>query len=478
MISYSITITAIEPLVLRQGMGSETRSDTVDFISGNKILGILAGNCYRKLSEDQNDDILLALFHDSTVRYGNAYPLHKGKVCYPVPASLKLQDGRYTYTPTEGFKKNKAKDGYIYEDANGKLRLVKVSKGERLKSARDSKTRGSKDEAIYLYGFVKRGTQFKGQIQIFEDGFEKREILISYIEKLKGIHYLGTSKGEFGRSHIELEKDIIAEDDEQNPNLEIKVYAFTDLVFLNMFGAYTTRPSAKMLGFEQAKIDYVKSSITFEQIQFYNGKRQAPDASRLAIKRGSVFVLKGNHMTWDPQILKSGVGIHQQEGFGQVLLNPGFLEESRVFEDTMSFVQQVEITLGQLVSEDSKETDKYDIIAFEKILQARHELAEKEAESYKKAEDFIKKNELVFKSMTKNQWGAVRQKATLAIRAAQPKEILLDYLLTGKDALLRDRANQNWKGKALKTFKEFLENKDSTVEDVLKISVEMPKRNN
>lgn len=461
MKQYIITITAKEPLVLRTQSGSETRSDVVDYISGAKLLGLLAKECYTTL-KGKDQDTLYQLFHSGNVRYGNAYPVNENTLGMPVPFSLykeknDAEETILTFSPVT-HKKKQQKAGYI-TTSDGNVSLFTLPMGERLKSARDPdlEKRRSKDESMYLYSYLERGIVFQSTITVKEPKGSIREAIL----KLQGQHYIGTSKGEFGRIEIKISEPTVNPILVLEKDFQLKVYAVSDLIFLNKVGSYTTTLTPEMFGIENAELDLKASHIRFKQFNTYNSKRRTPDADRLAIAKGSILVFKstdeGQEIEMTARTIKDGVGVHKTEGFGQILVNPSFLDSETIVENDYKVVD-----LSSTV-----------VTEFGKLLAKKHENVVKDHDTYDETLDFIEKHKTVFKNTSQSQWGTIRHYILQAIASETPKATLIK-LLDSKTGYLRQKANANWNVKQVALIEDLLE-QENCIELLLKITVELPK---
>lgn len=463
---YILTITAKEPLVLRTQLGSEVRSDVVDYIQGSKLLGLLAKQCYARLKQSDPATVY-QLFHSGNVRYGNAYPMYQNQVGFPVPFSMhKTKDdvgtSKFSFSVVkDGTKKKQQKEGYIIV-SNGELSLFTVPVGERLKSARDLKNRRSKDESMYLYSYLKRGVVFQSTISVKE----ATTAITETIQQLEGQHYIGTSKGEFGRVAIEVSEVEKNNTTQIIQGKHLKIYAVSDLIFLNDVGNYTTKVQPEMFGIENAELDLEASYIRFQQFHTYNSKRRTPDADRISIKKGSVLVFKSTienqEIAITSEIIKNGVGVHKTEGFGQVLVNPAFLEYDKIDGSK----KEICVNLNTKTSDVS--TD------FGTLLSQRNETITQDHKAYDETLTFIKKHQKLFKSTTQSQWGSIRHYTLEAIASNTPKQTLREKLVDTEKGYLREKANANWKLAQVDEIKKLLE-KANCLDLLLKISVELPK---
>lgn len=308
---------------------------SIDFIPGNTFLGIMARK-YDSYSKEQQ----MNLFHNGTVRYGDAHPVACGGSIrsLKIPASLyypklKGMEGGLFIHHIYNRGMDKEDDGrpqqlkqcrngfYVFDVSKNEMSLVDLDKTLSLKSAYDRERRASEDNKMYIYESLKTGAEF-----LFEVDFDDEALRGIIVDGLTGSHFIGRSRtAQFG--HIEI-TDCEYQDIPSNSMTEgaehVTVYADGRLIFLDDHYATTLRPTSEQLGIKGGEIDWSKSQIRTFQYAPWNGKRQAYDTDRCGIEKGSVFVVKSNGHQYD--LTSTYIGSYQNEGFGKVIYNPDFLQ--------------------------------------------------------------------------------------------------------------------------------------------------------
>ena len=308
---------------------------SIDFIPGNIFLGIMARK-YDSYSKGQQ----MNLFHNGTVRYGDAHPVvHGGCIrSLKIPASLYypklkgMEGGLYIHhiynrgidNEDDGRPQQlkQCRNGfYVFDVSKKQMSLVDLGKSLSLKSAYDRERRASEDNKMYIYESLKSGAEF-----LFEVDFDDEALRSIIVDGLKGSHFIGRSRtAQFG--HIKI-TDCQYQDIPSNNMTEsdecVTVYADGRLIFLDEHHATTLHPTSEQLGITGGEIDWSRSQIRTFQYAPWNGKRQAYDTDRCGIEKGSVFVVK----TDSPQhhLASTYIGSYQNEGFGKVIYNPDFLQ--------------------------------------------------------------------------------------------------------------------------------------------------------
>src|SRR5699024_6023908 len=116
---------------------------------------------------------------------------------------------------------------------------------------------------------------------------------------------------------------------------QLVIYAKSNLCFIDeTTGNYTAQPTAKQLcGDENAEILWKDCQVRSRNYKIWNRHRWNKDADRIIIERGSVFVLKLSKEV-SSEFFSNGIGSHKNEGFGEVIINPDFLNSSK---ETLDF---------------------------------------------------------------------------------------------------------------------------------------------
>ena len=452
----ALTITATAPLVLRKHLGTEVKSETIEYISGNKILGIVAAKIFKKLKNNNENALLKELFFSGNVQFTNGYPTKNNAQGLPVPFTLYQQeDGKLTFTPAPKAKKKAVKEGYLLLTENTQsLLYFTTEKNERLKSARDIATRASKDESMYIYGFVKPGTIFKGYIYNHSKNYHS--ILNKILPHVSGEHYLGTSKGEFGRVHISIEQcHTPIQKTTTIKNETVTIYAKSAIVLLDEVANYTTQIMPQHFGLKEGTLNYKASAIIFTTFSRFSGVRQQQDRQRIAIKAGSVIVFDNAVGT-----IPFSVGVYQVEGCGQLLVNPAFLKATSVEHLNAKHSENTASPNTNL----PEVTERATVYRNAQI-------------SHTKALHHVARHKDCFTNITKSQWGAVRKVIETHVAKENGKE-KIEYALfgtknDGKEGLTRKRDASPWEDTSRSTLFNIV--KQENFITLLEFVVEMAK---
>jgi len=452
---YHYKCKLLSEVILTTAAGSESPEKSLDYIPGSKFLGIAAKSLYDESSSDT-----LRLFHSGEVRFGNAYPVIDENPFVPVPNSYFTEKGKgldskvylhHKISKSEAQLKQ-AREGYIHLGDNGSFQ-VRIDQYFKLKSGYDSKKRKSEDSKMFGYFSLPEGSEWYFTVADDTGEFENK-----IKQSLEGKRKIGRSKtAEYGLIEVSYLKTSDAQPSQDHSSASL-IYALTDLCFLNEYGDTTAQPSALQLtGDASCKIDWDLSQVRSRVYQNWNGKRGARDTDRIIIQKGSIFYVKGgNKLSAD--FFNVGIGSFKAEGFGQVLINPDFLNST---DEVLPFV----------FHEIKKENNPLD--AYPDIKQNQVDiqvLALKNLVKRDKSSETIRTVVLNFKRIHKNkfssinnsQWGMLGGYAAQALNAEAFGKMVFDPNI---GALHRGASEPVWRG-----CREILEEKFKEIkkEDGLK----------
>ncbi len=339
MKSIKFKCTLLSDVIINQKAATQGSLDCLDFIPGSNFLGIAASKLYYREDEPSDRNRLsleqsLEVFHSGKVRFGDAHPIIAKMRTLRIPASMhypkskKISEECYIFHCTDhsiddilGKQLKQARKGF-YSFANNEIRAANISHSYVLKSAYDRVNRRSKDESIFGYKSIDKGKEFCFEIELDDEAYIYREQIIA---SLKGIKHLGRSKSaQYGLVKIEVfsYNEAACSCYEK----EVAVYADARLIFLDENGQPTFQPTPKQLGLEDGVVKWEYSQIRTFQYAPWNSKRQARDADRCGIEKGSVFIVDVSNCKQSLNLDSRYIGSFNNEGFGKVIYNPAFLQ--------------------------------------------------------------------------------------------------------------------------------------------------------
>lgn len=396
MISKYYKCTFISNVILRGSSNTQGNILKLDFIPGSNFLGIVA-NDYENLSNS------FEIFHSGCVKFGDAHVLIDDKISYKIPLSfhkVKLGEEKYNKIylsddETQELINNQKqlqqiRNGYMNED----FLYYELLYNYHQKSSHDKEKRRSKDEGMFGYSSLEKGTSWAFKI-VYEN-----EKYINEVEKnLLGKRLLGKAKtSEFGQVFIEKFEDV-KEVSSFKPKDDLTyIYAKSRIALIDNNANAIALQNALDLGLKSGEICWDKTYIKTRNYSPYNAKKQTHEMMRFFIEKGSVIAIKGLK-----EQLPSFIGKFQNEGYGEILVNPKFLEK-----------KELNLQKNENKNQITNNTYSDNLIKFleakEKYENAMFEVANTVLQNYKK---------LI--SPSRSQWGVIRE---LAATSKDKKELI------------------------------------------------------
>ncbi len=480
MTRYRYTCKLLSDVVLASVTATEGFHESLDYLPGTKFLGIAACKLY-----NEKQPATLDLFHNGRVRFGDAYPLVGEEVALPIPFSWsynkggsvtdetlflhhKLKPADYKALIEKGYQLKQARKGYF---APAGRRYLTIEQDFAIRSAYNADELRADDGKMFGYFSLPAGTTWAFTV---EDDTAQYGAQIR--EALEGKKRIGRSRSaEYGLVEIAFQAEEPVATATELPAGTTLVFAQSNLCFLDAYGRPTLRPKATSLGFPQgSSIDWKKSQVRSRRYQTWNRKRHNRDADRMIITKGSVLVVEHN-VPVSSEKFTSGIGAFRSEGFGQVLLNPDFLQADGY---------TLKLGLKKLKTEDwqSPATDHgqtqspHDEIVL-KYLKQRKEQEEQVFDLDERINAFLHSAEgKAFKGLSSSQWGTVRAYAKHASKWKNLETLLFDKT---SGALYRGQSEKEWRKNARRDkLKAFLIKIDESerIAATLKLAAEMAKR--
>jgi hypothetical protein len=419
MTTLKFKCTLLTDVILNLKSATEGNNQTLDFIPGNCFLGIVAGKLYAQKTSAENLD----LFHNATVRFGDAHPVVAGQNIRSLrtPASMyypkmeKVTDRcfiHHFYEKKEDKENLQLKQcrGGFYAFANNIGIPAVTDKNFAIKSAFDPDKRRSADEKMFGYDSLQKGATFYFSIECDKEGYAEP------IKKaLVGTQHIGRSRtAQFGL--VKIEESDFNEVESKSASDKVTVYADGRLIFLDEYGLPTFQPTEEQLGLpKEAEILWNESQIRTFQYAPYNAKRQTYDTDRCGIEKGSVFVVKvtnANGLTFSSKY----IGSYRNEGFGKVIYNPEFLLAQIGTNGLAKYILKENDTKGT-ENKNGKNSEELQIIGDSNLIKyIRNCQAKKKSERlvYESVNNFSAKYENIFNPNDESfasQWGSIRSLA-------------------------------------------------------------------
>ncbi|MCF6173235.1 MAG: hypothetical protein L3J44_05565 [Campylobacteraceae bacterium] len=433
-------VTFLSDIVLPATSNTEGKITPLEFIPGSNFLGMVAKN-YAKFSDS------FAIFHSGAVKFGDGMPLLHGKLTYKTPFSFfhekadkSIYYNHHKIDDFGQFKQLKQKrDGFITND----LEMFYINYNYSQKSAYDKTKRKSKDSSMYGYISMPKGLKWQFSIKV-DDALSKEDMELLK-DSIKGKQRLGKSKSaQYGLVEITLIEENTAEEKTTVASDETILYCNSRLALVDSKGNPTYDLTSLFDGLSNHNINYNKCQIRTSSFTPYNGVRKTKDYERICIEKGSVIVLK----EYQGEIPRF-VGAYQSEGFGEILVNP-------------SFIQEYSVKLKNNKPDNDKKDKPVVTTHVAKYLAQKEQEQQQKLNILNDVDDFIKKNKPLYSNINPSQWGKIRSICT----KGEPnfKEEIKNYISSGVKA---------WSKQQTSTL---LDNDEYTLEFIKLISIQMPKQ--
>ena len=391
-------ITFKSPIILQASSNTQGKTSSLDFIPGSAFLGMVASR-YSDFSDP------FKIFHSGAVKFCDASPIKEGKEFFKIPLSYfheKLDSSKiYNHhllsdSEFEKFTQLKQmRNGYINEE-NERLSL---DQDFSQKSAYDKSKRRSKDSQMYGYEAFRAGMKWRFSVK-FDPSVSEKDIVLAK-ETLERSTRLGKSKSaEYGAVEIK----FIGENTDEiqtftPPEKYTFIYAKSRLALIDENGNPSYDVKYILPNLSENNVVYSKTQIRISNFAPYNGARATKDYERACINKGSVIALK-NLSAEQIAALKNGVGAYLSEGFGEVLINPWFLDGGDAKDNPIEF--QKEAKTERLIKEMPIQSD------LAKFLKQKQTTKDQALEIAERVADFIESHKDKFSKISKSQWGAIR----------------------------------------------------------------------
>ena len=432
----------LSDIVLPSSSNTEGNIGNLDFIPGSNFLGMVAKE-YGKFSDS------FAVFHSGAVRFGDATLLHEGKPTYKMPLSFfheKLDDSEiFNHHLIGNFKQftqlKQKRNGFITQD----LQEVSIKHNYAQKSAYDKEHRRSKDSSMYGYNAMPKGLVW--QFVVLCDEVNNDDIR-RIKNNLVGKKRLGKSKSsQYGQVLISTIETVFDEVESFETKEQTVLYVKSRLALVDTDGNATYNLNCLVEGLADENIVWEKSQLRTSSYTPYNGAMQTKSYERMVINAGSVIVLKNVDDALIDKI-KEGVGVYLSEGFGEVLVNPIFLQDEKF---SFNKVEKDEQNREALEISDNAV----------KFLKARQNSKEKQLDMANRVEEFMREHKRLYKNIKNSQWGTIRSICTSGSQNFEQE--IKEYIESGK---------VTWKEKQVSTLLEAIKNDQAFVK---LLSMQMPK---
>jgi len=385
----------LSDIVLPATSNTEGNIQQLDFVAGSNFLGMVAQN-YKEFKDS------FEVFHSGMVRFGDATLLVDNSRTYKIPLSYFYEKGKeetlYNHHLIEDFTKfnqlKQKRNGYITKD----LKIVYLEYNYSQKSAYDKENRTSLEGSMFGYSAMKKGLKWQFNIKIDESISTKDIELIK--SSIVGKKRLGKSKSaQYGLVKIKYIGSEVQDGAKEPLQNETILYFKSRVALIDKNGNPSYDLKYLCDDLKDENIDYPRCQLKTSTFTPYNGAMQTKTYERVVINSGSIIIV--NNLS-DKQLneIKRGVGVYLAEGFGEVLINPDFLNEYSP-------------TLSSEASASPKDGDKaLPKTSLGLFLNNRKDEKIARLNILNKVDVFINTDELLYKNIKPSQWGKIRSICT------------------------------------------------------------------
>ncbi|MCB1657774.1 MAG: hypothetical protein KDI39_06050, partial [Pseudomonadales bacterium] len=341
-LSQTFDILLKQPVIISQQTATAGAHQSLDYIAGSAVLGMLANRLYSALSTKDAWHV----FHSGDVRFSDALPIQENQIAYPSPLcwhhakgtkNLKQSDGSLNaaeiFNPAllakaelTGKQPVQLRDQYITLSGV----QVKPTKEQTLKTAIDAKTGMAAESQLFGYEALSAGQTFRFSVDATDN--IDTDLWQKICHHLTGEARLGRSRSaQFGSvtitktsSHLESLTSVQPSDN------TLTLWLLSDL-WIQKQGQSCLIPEPSLLGLpEDAILITDRTFIRSRRYSLYNAYRHHYDCERHVISRGSVLCYQLS-APLDAAIeshLKQRIGLATESGLGQVWINPPLLAKA------------------------------------------------------------------------------------------------------------------------------------------------------
>ena len=328
-----------QPVIVSQQAATAGQHQSLDYIPGSAILGLVASQLYAQLTPEE----ALQVFHSGAVRFSDALPVCQGQTAFPVPLCWHHSKGSHYHRhgrldPNEIYDVSRKDRDLLQSQQPVQLRNFYVTeqgmrwipnKVQTLKTAIDSNKNSAAEGQLFGYDALAAGQEYTFSVQT------QAEVPASIVSKiqqvLEGAAWLGRSRSaQFGQVAISAQSAATVLAQAPHSDNTLTLWLLSDMHLLKN-GQPTLVPDAELLGLPAGSRWLPEQSfIRSRRYSLYNSFRRHYDREKQVLSRGSVlrFALPaGTSLSADlVDRLQQGVGLGREVGLGSVWVNPPLLQ--------------------------------------------------------------------------------------------------------------------------------------------------------
>lgn len=324
-----------QPLIISQQAASAGAHQSLDYLPGSTLLGLVASRLYAALTSDE----AWMVFHSGLVRFGDALPLVNDQAGLPVPLCWHTYKGEIAHSNQYLLADNVFDPSLADSDrtrqpvqmrggyATPSGQLIHPKRQQTLKTAIDRATGMAAESQLFGYEALAAGQHFRCSVSA--DANVPVALWQRVQQALQGKASLGRSRSaQFGRVSIAANSRATnAYLAGEATSTRLTLWLLSDLL-LEEQGQPCLTPLPNLLNLPEGSRWLSESSfLRSRRYSSYNAYRRHYDCERQVISGGSVlrFELPRPLTATEIETLQQGLGLQIESGLGAVWVNPPLL---------------------------------------------------------------------------------------------------------------------------------------------------------
>ena len=338
MLTSQFDIVLKQPLIISQQAASAGAHQSLDYIPGSVLLGLVASRLYARLDADS----AWTVFHSGQIRFGDALPVRDNhEIGYPMPLCWHSYKGEGTrklgyliadclFDPSHGEMVSnrqpvQLRSGYTTESGF----VLNPTCQQTLKTAIDRKTGMAAESQLFGYEALSTGQRYR--FTLSADANFPETLWQEIQTHLTGMARLGRSRSaQFGQVQIIQLASRASLSTAVGADSTLTLWLLSDLL-LEEHGQPCLIPDPDLLGLPKGSHWLnERSFLRSRRYSAYNAYRRHYDSERQVICRGSVlrYKLERPLTAEEAEALQQGLGLQIESGLGAVWINPPMLEQA------------------------------------------------------------------------------------------------------------------------------------------------------
>ncbi len=330
------TVTLLSDVVVTANAATVGGHEGLDYLPGSLFLGAAAG-CALRSGEGFDPSFFLS----GRIRFLDACPELGGEATFPFPLSFHQIKGENKWAgqkplnllteapPKSGTQAEQCRRDYLRPDG----KVFKLKKESRMKTAIDRANRRSAEGLLFGYQSIPAGAAYRLKVQADDEG-DLRKVDAWFRNRTLR---LGRSRSaEYGSVKLVPAKTAGRKTEQKAMGNLVFIYLQTDLALFRQ-GMPVLLPAGEDFFLPGAGLIAEKTFLRTRRYSPWNAYFNCRMPERQVLCRGSVIAFDAGASTDAAALqarLAGGIGLHREEGLGQVLVNPSWLMEAPALNET------------------------------------------------------------------------------------------------------------------------------------------------